>query len=1111
MITFIYGTYGSGKTASVLNEIKKDTQAGRHTFLIVPDQEAVQSELATLNALPNSAQLNLEVLGFSRLYNRVCREYGGLSYKYVTKPMKHLVMWSIMRELSGVLCEFGKYSERDSSICDVMLSTIGELKASSITPEMLEEALGELDPSSSLYRRISDISCIYKAYEEFILEGYSDSSDDISRLYDVLRSKHFFKGANVYIDSFTSFTAAEHRVIERIFADADNVTVTIPLSSPECNDISVKSIKRSEERLIHSARKNGGYNHKVLKGNKRALSPVLAHISENLWKLDLSDGYGRILNDGSVCAEVCDNSYAEAEFTANKILDLLRSGVRCRDITVLMRSPGNYKGIIEPALEKNGIPYYFSDKTDLNSLPPVKLLLSALRIKQYNWQKNDIITHIKTGIYSFPERSCDLFEEYVNTWKLSGSKFHTDEPWSMNPDGYSERLSERGKDILSAANDIKLRLTETLERFFILLDASNNISDMCRAVYSYFTDIKLYDRLSELAGAEKKRGNIKNAKELLAAYEIILNSLADIAHLLPEKKATADEFALILRTVFNNTDFGTIPTSVDEVVIGSAATLRPSNPKYTFVLGLCDGEFPAVTNDSGVFSSADRSSLEELGIELSSDTDTRASDELMFAQRAFASPSCGLFVTTASAEFGGRSKNPSIPFNRILAMLDKYKPHRFSGNDIDYLSGAPASALSHLRTVESPEKREALRLALHEKLPALRSISDGDISQGKCYVSPDSVEQIFGNKARFSASKFERFVLCPMSFYGNYVLDLRQKPTSDFMSADMGTFVHAILERLVAFATSPKDDGSMPTDEEITEMTESAVLEYIERISPIELRRSKKLSHIYARLKALALLLVRNIVDEFSKSDFIPEFFELSIDGKNGNPPPLEIVADDGFTLSFSGKIDRVDIYRSNGRVYIRVVDYKTGTKIFTLDDIDEGLNTQMLLYLFMLCSKSDTDFCKKIGVGEGEKPIPAGIVYLSANIPTIQSSFHEDVEQIEMKAQSEIKRSGLLLNDPEILQAMSKDFSSKILAGIRQKKKTGELYGDALASNEDFENLYSGITALIQDIANELHAGKASAKPLRYGSNDPCTYCRMKPLCRIDKNQGGNVNGRNR
>ncbi|MBE6667293.1 MAG: hypothetical protein E7607_03170 [Ruminococcaceae bacterium] len=1108
MITFIYGTYGSGKTFSVLNEIKKDTSEGRHTFLIVPDQEAVQSELTTLNYLPNSAQLNLEVLGFSRLYNRVCREYGGLSYKYITKPMKHLIMWSVMRELSGALYEFGKYSDRDFSICDVMLSTIGELKASSITPEMLEDALADLEPDSSLWRRISDISCIYKAYDEFILDGYSDSSDDISRLYDVLRTKHFFSGANVYIDSFTSFTAAEHRVIERIFADAENVTVTIPLPSPECNDISVKSIKCSEERLVHSARINGGYTRKILRGNRRALSPVLAHISENLWRLDLSSGYGKIINDGSISAEICDNVYAEAEFAANKILDLLRSGERCRDILVLMRSPENYRGIIEPALEKNGIPYYFSDRTDLNSLPPVKLLLSALRIKQYNWQKNDIITHIKTGIYSFPTRSCDLFEEYVNTWNLSGSKFRTDEPWSMNPDGYAESLSERGRDILSAANDIKIRLTSTLERFFIRLDASENIPDMCRAVYSYFTDIELDARLSELALAEEKRGNQKSARELLSVYEIILNSLADIAHLLPDKKASTDEFALILRAVFNNTDFGTIPTSVDEVVIGSAATLRAQNPKYTFVLGLCDGEFPAVINDSGIFSSADRSSLEELGIELSSDTDTRSSDELMFAQRAFASPSHGLFISTSSAEFGGRSRNPSIPFNRVLAMLEGYKPHRFSGNDIGYLAGAPRSAVSHLRTIEDDGSREALRMALSTHIPKIRSLSDDDLSQGDCSVSENTVKEIFGNKAGFSASKFERFVLCPMSFYGTYVLDLRKKVNSDFMSSDMGTFVHAILERMVAFATSPKEDGALPTDEEITEMTERAVLEYIERISPVELRKSKKLSHVYTRLKSLALLMVRNIADEFAKSDFSPAFFELSIDGRNGNPPPLEFVSEDGFTLSFSGKIDRVDLYRDDGRVYIRVVDYKTGTKDFSLDDVEHGINTQMLLYLFMLCSKADNDFCRSIGVSDGDKPVPAGVVYLSANIPIIQSAFPENAEEIAKKAQSELKRSGLLLNSPEILHAMSHDLSSKILAGIRVKKKTGELYGDALASSEKFDSLYSEITDTIQKISLELRKGKAGATPLRYGSSDPCSYCQMKPFCRIDKIQGGNDNG---
>ena len=78
MITFLYGTYGSGKSTAILESISKDIQNGIHTFLLVPEQETVQTEHATLQALPPSAQLEIEVLNFSRLYNRVCREYGGI-------------------------------------------------------------------------------------------------------------------------------------------------------------------------------------------------------------------------------------------------------------------------------------------------------------------------------------------------------------------------------------------------------------------------------------------------------------------------------------------------------------------------------------------------------------------------------------------------------------------------------------------------------------------------------------------------------------------------------------------------------------------------------------------------------------------------------------------------------------------------------------------------------------------------------------------------------------------------------------------------------------------------------------------------------------------------
>ena len=1035
MITLLYGAYGSGKSHSVLESIKKDTAQGIHTFLIIPDQEAVQSERSTLIALPNSAQLNLEVLSFSRLYNRVCREYGGLSYRYITKPVRHLLMWQNIRELIPELQSFTNISQKDTSMCDILLSAISECKASAITPEMLEKTARTLPDDSPLKKRLMDLVLIYSSYDRLVSSSYSDSSDDLSRLYDVLKKESFFKGCNVYIDSFTSFTGAEHRVIERIFADAANVTVSIPLPHPECNDISVRSIKRSQSRLIESASKRGGHKEVILKGNRRALSPVLAHVAKNLWRPELSSDEYKVYNDGSIVAEICDTPYAEAEATANRILELLRSGERCRDMLVLMRSPDNYRGIIEPAFEKNGIPYYFSEKTDLNALPPVKLLFSALRIKQYNWQKNDIISHIKTGIYDIPSRDCDLFEEYINTWNLHGSRFSEGEAWTMNPDGYADKLTPRGKEILVAANSVRVALIAKLERFFILLDGSETVPDMCKAVYSYLTDICLEDRLSELAMSEAKRGNIKGAGELRSIYKIILDSLADIATALPYEEANTEEFSLILKTIFDRTDIGTIPTSVDEVIIGSAATLRASNPKYTFVLGLCEGEFPAAVNDTGLFSSAERSTLEELGLEFSTDTDTRASDELMYAQRAFASPSCGLYLITSSAEYSGRSRSPSMPFTRALALLRDYEPHKFSGNDLSYLVGAPRSAISHMRTLGGTSEGMSLKKALSEHIPSIERISDLPVSAENYSLSEDTVNATLGKETAFSSSRFEKYVQCPMSYYCSYVLKLREKVSSDFLSSDMGTFVHAILEKLISFATTPKENGELPTDSEIVERTEAEVIEYIDRISPLELKRSKKLSHVYKRLKDLALLMVRNIATEFAASDFTPEFFELSIDGEGTNPKPMEFIHDDGSKFSFVGKIDRVDVLRKDGKVYVRVIDYKTGTKSFSLDDVEHGINTQMLLYLFMLCKTPGSSFCNELGLDKDDTPIPAGIMYLSANIPTIQSLTHEGEDSVRGKAEGELRRSGLLLSDPEILSAMNRELSRKFLAGIYQKK----------------------------------------------------------------------------
>ncbi len=1098
MIKFIYGPYGSGKTSKILDFLLEDHRCKIKSFLIVPDQEALQFERLTLQALPHTSQLSLEIMGFSRLYNRVCREYGGLSYSYITKPMRSLLMWKTIRELSGVLEHFSESGISDPNMPDLMLKTINELKANGVSAAALELGANKLSAPSPLRSRMRDISLIYSCFDNFVAEKYSDSSDDLMRLSEMLEKYDFFKGANVYVDSFTSFTAVQHKILRQIFKSANNVTVTLPLPSPDHSDISTLGIEDSLKRLTASAKLCGGHENIVLTNSKRSIPLPLNYLNENLWCMS-ADSKNAPTLDGSIVCEVCDNPYAEAEAVSAHISELLRDGARCRDIAVIVRDCEKYRGILDTALEKGNIPFYISGKSELCALPPIKFILSALRIKKYNWQKSDVISHIKTGLCDIDRHDADLFEEYVNTWNIHGDQF-IDGNWNMNPDGFVPEISERGAEILAAANRVQQRIVPPLLKLFVLLDASESIPDTCRALYSYMQEISLEEKLSELSRKAAERGDLKQAKELSGIYEIILFSLADIAQALFDEEADPEEFMQILRNVFDNTQIGTIPTSIDEVTIGSAATLRASNRKYVFAVGLCEGEFPASVKDSGVFSSIDRKALNEIGIELLGNNEVRSSDELMYVSRAFSSATKRLYILTHKSELDGTTRFPSLAFNRVKALFgDALNVHTYNLGDLEYSIGSAKNAAGILRTLDDGVQKESLRVALKDSLKEFSDLSEKDPSTDRCTISQDTVRAALGDDLYMSSSSFEKYAKCPFDYFCSKVLGLRESVDSTFKANNMGSFVHYILEVLIKEAIPSDPSKPILSDEEIIERSTRAVEEYLNKICPPSVIRSSRQQHLYKRLTDLSVLLVKNTVKEFSQSQFRPAFFELRADGRDANPSSLVFTLDDGSRLSFTGIIDRVDLYKKDDKVYIRIVDYKTGTKDFSLEDIDRGINLQMLIYLFTLCRNRSPQFRRALGLTNEKDALPAGVIYLSTAIPTIEADDYSSTDEVLRAAEDKLSRTGILLNDEEVLRAMNENLDSRFIAGIKMNKSNC-LEGKAMTDSDGFAQIFEKLSDTVKKIAGELRGGKADASPLNYKAQSPCDYCKSKPICRKSK-----------
>ncbi len=1094
MIKFIFGKYGSGKTTEILRMIKEDAEKGVASVLIVPEQEAVQTERLTLTKLPNNAQLTLEVLNFSRLYNRVCRDYGGLCYSYATKPIKHLLMWQTLRLVFQNLKQYSKNAIEDPAFVSTMISTVSEMKAASITPEELEVAAAECaDSHLSLSDRLYDISTIYATYCHLLDNSYNDSADDLAKLCRILDEYPFFKDKNVYIDSFTSFTGVEHKIIDKIFASAKNVIVSIPLNDGTYTDISTKSTEGSLKLLKKSANKWGGYEAIDLGEDKRMVHPSLSYLSKNIWNISPKKDAVPKYQD-HIITEVCDNTYSEAEAMASYILKLLSEGARCKDIVIIPRDSSKYKGIIDFAFENAGIPYYFSEKTDLCSLPPVKFILTALKIHRYNWQRKDVISHIKTGLCNVTLRDADIFEEYVNTWNISGKRFTADE-WTMNPDGFEIRISDRGKNILKTANEVRKKICEPLERFFINLNASDSIADMCRALYRYMEESELRKKTLELAKKELSYGNKKTASELTSLYDIILSTLADIGEVSGDMPPSAEDFYTILKIVFDQTEVGTIPTSIDEVIIGSASMLRSSSPKYVFIPGLCEGEYPMNVDDTGLLCSTDREILEKYDIILGNTEDIRVSDELMYIKNAFSTPTEKLFLLTPCTTPKGDQRSPSLPFRRVISMFD-ITPHKFNGNDLSFLCGSPTSAATHLRSISNAADRLAATDAVAEHLPLVAEISSASTTPEDKSIDPIIVKRILGDKLIISPSSLEKYAKCPFNYFAHYWLSLREVKYGRFGSNHFGSFVHYIMENIVKFIIPNTKDLVIPTDEEIRAEIKRIVSEYIQLLIKDPSYNTKRMEYLYNKLERLSLLIIDNTINEFRDSDFRPLFFEYSIGKSTEDASPLSVLLSNGASLLLTGYIDRVDIWKDNEKVYVRIVDYKSGKKQFSLDDVSNGINIQMLLYLFALCRDPGNAFRLSTGINADNAPVPAGVVYLSSYM-TKQTlgDFSTSEDDILETAKNSISRSGIILDEESVITAMSHSHSKNILLGVEQKN--GAFVGKALLSSDDFKDLYSQIYETITEIGERIYGGRADTQPMYPIKTDPCAYCQYTQLCR--------------
>ena len=209
------------------------------------------------------------------------------------------------------------------------------------------------------------------------------------------------------------------------------------------------------------------------------------------------------------------------------------------------------------------------------------------------------------------------------------------------------------------------------------------------------------------------------------------------------------------------------------------------------------------------------------------------------------------------------------------------------------------------------------------------------------------------------------------------------------------------------------------------------------------------------------------------------------------------------------GRIDRVDGWEHDGALYLRVVDYKTGSKKFKLSDICEGVNMQMLLYLFSLIKRGGGYFA-----GEDGRPRelrPAGVLYSQARFRVVRADGDASERRAARErlagADPEGVRSGLVLDDPEAIEAMEPGEVKRFLpVTVKWDKETEQYdYAGQLAKLEDFGALSRFIDDTLSEMAAQLRAGSVAADPwFESFRSNACLNCEFAGACLFDEARDG-------
>ncbi len=1091
-LQLILGKSGAGKSRFLAETmIRESIEHPEYNYIVlVPEQATMQTKKQLIALHPNKVLLNIDVLNFPRFAHRILGENGGEAAPILDDVGKSLILRKIAQEKKEYLKVIGGNIHKNGYIREVK-SILSEMEQYRVSPEMLFSQAEQIEKKPALQYKLEDLALLYQAFQEFLEGRYIVSEELLEVSSQKVGQSEIVKNSIFVLDGYTGFTPVQFLMLEALLRYGKKVMLTVTIEPEEYPVSFIREqelfalSKKTIRKLLKLAENTG----------TKVLAPILlesdilprfkkkgalSFLEQNLFRFK-----GQAFEEEPEGLSLCQltNPYEEIVFVGRVMEQLVRThGYHYKDFAVVSGNMDIYAPFLEQVFEECHIPYFKDNKRCILENPMMECVCSALEIVLEDFSYESVFRYLKSGMSDLSTESIDRLENYVIAAGIRGRK-----KWGKE---FVRTVRGMDEQALMELNECRTAFMEEVDELAEGLKGKGTVEEKTRCLYEYLKRRNMQQKLAGYEALFSERQELTLAREYGQIYKLLMDLLDTYVNLLGDVEVTLREYRDILQSGFEQTMVGNIPSSADQVMVGDIERSRMQEVQVLFLVGANDGLIPKAADKSSLLSELEREALKGR-LELAPGAREKFYTQKFYLYLNLTKPRERLYVTFSNLDAAGKSLRPSYLIATLIRLFPKLAVKRENPWEASYISKE-----SHVREylLKGLEKRE--RPALWKELFTWYLEREGAssmqgllklhfITEKESAISQAAAKALYGDFLEGSVTRLEQYAACAYAQFLQYGLRLKEREEFSFASTDMGTVFHNTLD---LFAKRLKQDGLSwveLSEAEANEILEECFQTVLAEYAQSNLYATARNEYMEARMRRILRRTLWSIRKQLEVGRFTPERFEISFEKRKK-------LSESGQML-LRGRIDRLDTYEEGDRLYLKVLDYKSGSIKFDLTGVYLGLQLQLPLYLIVA-----EEFMKK--QYPDKEVVPAGILYYKIDDPLVETDGKEGEAVIEDKIFEQFRMSGIVQQEPEILAMFDGSGASKSRIIPVGYKKDGTLTASSNAySQEEFSIISNYVNQKVEAFGREILNGNIEAKPYEFSGHTACTYCAFQNICPFD------------